>query len=54
LTRQGDKRIRCILKVVLATATFLATFALLMDLFDTQESSDTKSSNPRTEVRGSD
>jgi hypothetical protein len=36
LTRQGDRRIRCILKTILATATFLATFALLMDLCDTQ------------------
>jgi hypothetical protein len=36
LTRQGDRTIRRVLKVVVAVATFLATFAVLMEIFDTR------------------
>jgi hypothetical protein len=36
VTRQTDRRIRCVLKVVVGVATFLAAFALLMELFDTR------------------
>jgi hypothetical protein len=35
-TRQGDRTIRGVLKVVVAVATFLATFAALMEIFDTR------------------
>jgi hypothetical protein len=36
LTRQRDRTIRGVLKVVVALATFLATFAVLMEIFDTR------------------